>query len=114
TSDTTEVGEFTPDVESWIAVNPDSELIPVSRANGVAYFEPVPLGAMVSGQSGLMSVEGWTTEQRTIRKPIALHVFWPSMDLDVTPKEKSRARSKWKPLDEQAKERRSKIRSLED
>ena len=112
TQDTTEVGEFTPDVESWIAVNPDSELIPVSRANGVAYFEPVPLGGMVSGQSGLMSVEGWTTEQRTIRKPIALHVFWPSMDLDVTPKEKSRAGSKWKGLEEQAKDRRSKLRSL--
>src|SRR6185436_5384281 len=44
TQDTTEVGDYTPDVESWIAANPDSELIPVSRANGVAYFEPVPLG----------------------------------------------------------------------
>src|SRR5437588_9698640 len=31
--DTTESGEYTPDVESWIAVNPDSELIPVTRAN---------------------------------------------------------------------------------
>src|SRR5215216_1882249 len=29
TQDTTEVGDYTPDVESWIAVNPDSELIPV-------------------------------------------------------------------------------------
>ncbi|HYV27077.1 MAG TPA: hypothetical protein VFA77_06065, partial [Candidatus Eisenbacteria bacterium] len=114
TQDTTEVGEFTPDVESWIAVNPDSELIPVSRANGVAYFEPVPLGGMVSGQSGLMAVEGWTTEQRTVRKPIALHVFWPAMDLDVTPKEKSRAGSKWKALEEQAKDRRTKLRSLAD
>ena len=36
TQDTTEVGEFTPDVESWIAVNPDSELIPVSRAQGTS------------------------------------------------------------------------------
>jgi len=114
THDTTEVGDYTPDVESWIAVNPDSELIPVARANGVAYFEPVPLGGIVSGQSGLVAVEGWTTEQRTIQKPIALHVFWPSMELDTTPKEKSRAKAKWKSLDEQAKERRGKQRSLED
>src|SRR4051794_26398961 len=42
--DSTEVGEYTPDVQSWIAVNPDSELIPVTRANGVAFFEPVPEG----------------------------------------------------------------------
>src|SRR6516164_9171410 len=29
TADNTETGDFTPDVESWIAANPDSELIPV-------------------------------------------------------------------------------------
>src|SRR5260370_20909947 len=31
TQDSKEVGDYTPDVESWIAVNPDSELIPVAR-----------------------------------------------------------------------------------
>src|SRR5882724_7796630 len=103
TQDSTEAGEFTPDVESWIAVNPDSELIPVTRANGIAYFEPVPQGGLISGQSGLVAVEGWTTEQRTIQKPIALHVFWPSLELDTTPKEKSRAKAKWKSLEDQAK-----------
>src|SRR5215831_10085941 len=77
TQDSTEVGDYTPEVESWIAVNPDSELIPVTRANGVAFFEPVPEGGIVSGQSGLVCVEGWTVEQRTIKKPIALHLFWP-------------------------------------
>ena len=35
TDDVREVGEFTPDVRSWIAVNPDSELIPVTRANAL-------------------------------------------------------------------------------
>lgn len=40
TVDVREVGDFTPDVLSWWAVNPDSELLPVARANGVAYFEP--------------------------------------------------------------------------
>src|ERR1700722_14552831 len=45
TQDTTESGEgYTPDVRSWIAVNPDSELIPVSRANGITHAEPVPQG----------------------------------------------------------------------
>src|SRR5690242_3564474 len=34
TVDVKEAGEYTPDVQSWIAVNPDSELIPVARANG--------------------------------------------------------------------------------
>ena len=115
TQDTTEVGDdFTPDVESWIAVNPDSELIPVTRANGITCFEPVPQGHIISGQSALLAVAGWTTEQMTIRKPIALHLFWPAMELDTTPKEKARDKAKWKSLEDQAKERRARLRAIED
>ena len=44
TLDLTEVGDYTPEVESWLAANPDSELIPVARANGIVCFEPVPQG----------------------------------------------------------------------
>src|SRR6476659_9347326 len=66
TRDDREVGDYTPDVESWIAINPDSELIPVARANGIAYFEPVPVGGVISGQSGLVATAGWTAEQMTI------------------------------------------------
>jgi imidazolonepropionase-like amidohydrolase len=114
TQDTTEVGDYTPDVESWIAANPDSELIPVTRANGIAYFEPVPEGGIVAGQSGLVAVDGWTTEQRTIRKPLFLHLFWPGMELDTTPKERAKANPKFKSIEEQAKERRAGLRAMED
>ncbi len=114
TQDTTEVGDYTPDVESWIAVNPDSELIPVARANGITCFEAAPEGGIVSGQSGLISVDGWTVEQRTLRKPVALHVTWPTMELDTTPRASAKDKAKWKSLDEQAKERRAKLKSLED
>ena len=116
TEDTTEVGEYTPDVESWIAANPDSELIPVARVNGIAYFEPVPEGGLVSGQSGLVAVEGWTMEQRTIRKPIALHVFWPAIELQVTPPRQRRRAGAEKPksLEEQAKDRRTKLQALSE
>ena len=112
TLDSTEVGEYTPDVESWIAVNPDSELIAVARANGIAYFEPVPKGGIVPGQSGLVTVEGWTSENRTIKKPVALHLFWPSMELETT--QRARARTKAKSIEEQAKDRRSKLRAIEE
>jgi imidazolonepropionase-like amidohydrolase len=112
--DTTEVGDYTPDVESWVAVNPDSELLPVARANGIAYFEAIPSGGVVAGQSGLMAMSGWTYEQMAVKKPVALHVFWPAMDLNLTPKEKSPDKEKWKSLDDQAKERRAKLRALAD
>jgi imidazolonepropionase-like amidohydrolase len=117
TQDSTEVGEFAPDVESWIAVNPDSELIPVTRANGIAYFEPVPEGGVVSGQSGLVATEGWTSEQRAVKKPIALHLFWPNMELEASVRERGRARGgsgKAKSVEEQAAERRAKMRAIQD
>jgi imidazolonepropionase-like amidohydrolase len=114
TQDTTEVGDYTPDVESWVAVNPDSELLPVARANGIAYFETVPTGGIVAGQSGLLAMTGWTYEQMVVKKPAALHVFWPAMDLNTAPKERARDKEKWKSLDDQARERRTKLRSLAD
>ena len=115
TQDATETGEgFTPEVESWIAVNPDSEMLPVARANGIAYFEPVPQGKIVSGQSALLAMDGWTWEQMLVKKSVALHVFWPQLALDTTPKERSGDSSKWKSLEDQDKEHRKKLRELDD
>ena len=114
TVDVREVGEYTPDVYSWLAVNPDSELLPVARANGISHFEAVPSGVVIAGQSGLMALDGWTTEQMVAKKSIALQVFWPSADLDTTPKEKSRDPAKWKSLEDQDKERKGKLRQLDD
>jgi len=110
--DNPEVGEYTPDVESWVAVNPDSELIPVGRANGVAYFEAVPQGGIVAGQSGLLAMDGWTFEQMTIRRPVALHLYWPSQELDTAPARPGK--TKTKSLEDQAKERRAKLQSLQE
>jgi imidazolonepropionase-like amidohydrolase len=114
TDDTREVGDYTPDVQSWIAVNPDSETLPVARGGGIAYFEPVPQGNVVSGQSALVRLDGWTTEQMAVKKNLALHIFWPALALDTTPKERLADPSKWKSFDDQDKERRKKLRELAD
>ena len=114
TVDAREVGEFTPDVQSWIAVNPDSELLPVARANGVACFEPVPQGGVVAGQSGLVALDGWTPEEMTLKKPLALHLYWPQMELNTTPKDQARDKAKWQSLEEQAQEQTAKLRALDD
>ncbi|HZV35980.1 MAG TPA: amidohydrolase family protein [Verrucomicrobiae bacterium] len=114
TIDTTEVGDFTPDVESWIAVNPDSELIPVARANGITDIEPVPQGGIVAGLSGVMALDGWTTEQMVIKHAAALHVYWPSMELSISPRRRRRETTQTKPLEEQARERQAKVKELDD
>jgi len=109
TLDLDEVGRFTPDVESWVAVTPDSVLLPVTRANGISLFEPVPLGGVVSGQSALLQIDGWTWEQMIVKAPAALHLQWPSMKLDTTPKEKARDPKQWKSLEDQALERQRRL-----
>ena len=75
TVDTNEVGTYTPEVKSWIAINPDSELIPVSRANGITHFLPTPQGGTIAGQSGLMRTAGWGYENMTHKPSVALHLY---------------------------------------
>jgi hypothetical protein len=114
TVDTREVGDYTPDVRSWLAVNPDSELLPVARANGITHIVPVPTGGIVSGHSGLVALEGWTVEDLAVKAPLALHVFWPSMSLDTTPREGLVDKSKFKSLEDQAKERADRLKDVDD
>jgi imidazolonepropionase-like amidohydrolase len=116
TQDSTEAAasEYHPDVESWIAVNPDSEIIPVARGNGITHAEPAPQGGVVGGLSGLVALDGWTIEQMTIKHPTALHVYWPNMRLDTTPKDRIRDPARFKPLEEQSKERQAKLKALDD
>jgi len=113
TRDTTEVGDFTPDVNAWIAVNPESELIPVARANGFTHAQAVPLGGVVSGHSALIRLDGWTIEDLADRKTAALHLFWPSFTLDTTPKHLSAAPDKWKSPEEQVRERDRQLREID-
>ncbi len=53
-------------------------------------------------------------EQRAVKKPIALHVFWPRVELDTAPRERTRGKAKGKSIEEQAKERRARQRATED
>ena len=112
TLDTTEVGQWTPEILSWRAINPDSELIPVARANGITHAQPIPLGGRLSGQSSVIQLDGWTIEDLMIRPAVGLHLFWPSMSLNHTPKALSHNFSSWKNPKEQAKERKTQIAQI--
>jgi imidazolonepropionase-like amidohydrolase len=114
TLDLEEVGQFVPEVQSWVAVNPDSELLPVARANGVVFFEPTPEGSMVAGQSALMVIDGWTTEDMVFKKPAALHVYWPGMAINPAGRRPGRRRGAAGSPEEQIKERERKVKELAD
>lgn len=108
--DDKETGEFTPEVESWNAVNPDSELIPVARANGITHFAPIPQGKFITGSSGMMAARGWTIEDMLLRRHTAMHLVWPGHSLKIPgPSTPPDAKS----LDEQSRERKEKVRVIE-
>lgn len=108
--DDRETGEFTPEVESWLAVNPDSEMIPVARANGITHFAPVPQGKFITGTSALLAMHGWTIEDMLVQRRSGMHLTWPDHSLTVpAPDAPPTAKS----LEDQARERREKVRSVE-
>ena len=76
--DIEEIDVVNPSARAEIAVNPDSELIPVTRANGLTHVLSVPSGGLVSGSSALIRLDGWTWEDLVAASPVALHVRWPS------------------------------------
>jgi imidazolonepropionase-like amidohydrolase len=75
--DTTEVGNVNPNVRALVAVNPDSEAIPVARANGVLAAVTVPSGGLVSGRAAMIMLDGWTWEDMTLQPDIGMIVNWP-------------------------------------
>ena len=75
--DTTETGNLNPNVRAAVAFNPDSEAIPVARANGVLSSVIVPNGGLVAGRSAVMMLDGWTWEGMTIKADVGMVVTWP-------------------------------------
>lgn len=79
TNDHTETGRINPNAKAQVAVNPDSELIPVARTSGVLAVLSVPGGGLISGASALIQLDGWTWEEMTIKPAVGIHVRWPQM-----------------------------------
>lgn len=79
TNDINETGDTTPEARAASSVNPDSNLLPVTRTNGVLIAAVFPEGGRISGQVGVMRMDGWTWEQMAITTSAGLAVEWPSM-----------------------------------
>ena len=80
TNDHSERGDFNPNVRTNVAFNPDSEIIPTTRSNGILIANVIPASGLVSGQSSVMMLDGWTWENATLSSPSGLHINWPNMN----------------------------------
>lgn len=78
-TDTSEVGAITPEVCPAVAVNPDSTLIPVARANGVLTVGIASGGGLIPGQVSVIRLDGWTWEEMTVSRSAGMVVNWPNV-----------------------------------
>ncbi|MCX7924948.1 MAG: amidohydrolase family protein [Fimbriimonadales bacterium] len=103
TIDTTETGQFNPNARAEIALNPDSELIPVTRVNGTTTVVAAPTGGILSGMGCVMNLDGWTWEEMVIKTPIGLFMNFPAPSGAPNQSAESRRRdweSRMRPINE--------------
>ena len=76
--DTRELGDFNAQNLALTAVNPHSELIPVTRVNGVTTVISGATGGLVSGSAALMDLAGWTPQEMGITSRAAMVMTYPT------------------------------------
>jgi imidazolonepropionase-like amidohydrolase len=80
-NDITDLGLFKPQLRAATAVNPASEHIPVTRANGITSVVTVPGGGIIAGRVVLMHLNGWTMEEMAVRSPVAMRLEFPRVQM---------------------------------
>lgn len=83
TNDLDEVGSVNPEVCAHIAYNPDSEIIPTVRANGITTVVAAPRGGLIRGRSSLINLDGWTKEDASEVVDLGLHLSWPGVSIST-------------------------------
>ncbi len=107
TRDYQELGQINPNARAEVAVNPSSELIPVTRAGGVLIAMTAGKNGLIPGTAALIYTAGWTWEEMTMQAPTALMVNWPGMRV----RRSSRAA---RTMEEQIKAREERIELLRE
>ena len=79
TQDSADAAQFQPELRSSTALHPDSEHIPVTRANGILTSFVEPTGGMISGQGCLIDLNGWVPRELVIADQVALDVHDPDL-----------------------------------
>ncbi|HEY2932692.1 MAG TPA: amidohydrolase family protein [Acidobacteriota bacterium] len=78
TVDTTELGDSNQALRAYDAIHPESEHIPVTRANGITTVLSHPSGGMLAGQATIFNLDGWTMEDMVVKKSAGLALNLPT------------------------------------
>ena len=72
-----ELGEYNPQARAVVAINVDSDMMAITRANGVTSVITAPGGGVISGQAALVNTAGWTWEDMAVRPTAAYVLNYP-------------------------------------
>jgi imidazolonepropionase-like amidohydrolase len=78
TQDFADAGQFQPELRTSTALHPDSEHIPVTRANGILTSLVQPSGGVIAGQACLIDLNGWVPRDLVIADSVALVISIPA------------------------------------
>ncbi len=79
TVDNRETGRINPQVKAIEALRYDSMHIPIARANGIVAAVVAPSGGLISGQSTLVKLDGWTNREMVIKESLAMMIELPGI-----------------------------------
>ncbi len=81
TRDQAEAGSINPNAKAYTAFNPESEIIPTIRSNGVLFANIAPQGGIVSGTASLMMLDGWNKEDMALLPRSGICVNFPNIGI---------------------------------
>jgi imidazolonepropionase-like amidohydrolase len=77
TVDVAEVGSLNPNAQAMWGINPHSAHIGVTRVVGITHVLSSPSGGLISGQSAIINLAGWTVPDMTVVPKAALVINLP-------------------------------------
>ncbi|KAA5545432.1 amidohydrolase family protein [Roseiconus nitratireducens] len=93
--DTDEIGQENPNLRPWVAVNPDSELIPVARSGGVLLACIGSGSGNIRSQTAVIQLDGWSYRDMLLRPDTGMSVSWRGYDSRQSdPKERAQERDR--------------------
>jgi imidazolonepropionase-like amidohydrolase len=79
TVDTNELGDMNPNAMAWVALNPHSAHLDVTRVAGVTNAVSLPQGGLISGQAALINLSGTSQKELAVVPTVALVINFPTL-----------------------------------
>lgn len=76
---TDELGNYTPNLRALVAINVESEMIGVTRVNGVTSAIVAPSANLLGGQPALINLDGYTWEEMAVKPSVGFVINYPRM-----------------------------------